>query len=74
MMRPSPSAIICRTTYFVRMIGDRMLRRSKRLDLGVVHGGEQALGADPGIVDEAVDGAEFVAQSLSRRPGWRRPR
>ena len=27
-------------------------------------GGEQSLGADPGIVDEAVDRAEFVAQAL----------
>jgi hypothetical protein len=29
-----------------------------------VHGGEQPLGADPGIVDQAIDRAEFVAQAF----------
>jgi hypothetical protein len=29
-----------------------------------VHGGKQALGADAGIVDEAVDRTELVAQSF----------
>ncbi len=32
-----------------------------------MHGGEKALGADPRVVDEAVNGAEFVAQSLHER-------
>jgi hypothetical protein len=38
----------------------------RRLDLGIVHGREQALGADPCIVDEALDGAEFIAHAFDK--------
>lgn len=58
---PAPSAIIWRATYLVRIMGDKYVQANQGLDIGIVHGRQQAVGTDPGIVDEAVDRAEFVA-------------
>ncbi len=40
------------------------VQTDQRLDLGIAHVGQQSFGADPGIVDKAVDRAEGVAQFL----------
>ena len=61
-MRPPPSAIMARTTYFVSTIGDSVLRRTSSLDLRVVHQRQRAVSAERRVVDEAVDRPEALAQ------------
>ena len=74
MMRPAPSAIICAHDVFGENDRRQHVELHQRLDLGIVHGREQAVGADAGIVDEAVDRRRIRRAEPSRRPGSRRSR
>ena len=65
-MRPSPSAIIARTTYLVSTIGETVLTRTSGLDLRDVHVGEQAVVPSAGVVDEPVEGADPRLQAAGQ--------
>src|SRR5271170_7785945 len=62
-MRPVPSAIIARATYLVSTIGDRVLRRTSSSILPSCHQRQRSIVSERRIVDEAEQGAEFLAHA-----------
>ena len=56
-MRPSPAVIIVRIAYLVSTMGETGIEPHQLFDIGIVHVGEQSLGAQRGIVDQAIEGA-----------------
>jgi hypothetical protein len=66
MLDAAPGAVGHHMAHHVFGQNDRRqhVQTDQRLDLGIAHIGQQPFGADSGVVDEAVDRAEGVAQFL----------
>jgi hypothetical protein len=64
MLDAAPGAVGHHMAHHVFGQNDRRqhVQTDQRLDLGIAHIGQQPFGADSGVVDEAVDRAEGVAQ------------